>query len=308
MRIAVLGATSGMAKDLIRLLTAAGHDDWVLFARRQEPVVLWLEQAGLYGRHAVADFRAFGTGAPYNAILNFVGVGDPARLQAIGADIFDITLKFDTLALDYVRQHPACRYLFLSSGAVYGTSFSESVDENTKAVVAINAFQSQDWYTIAKLHAECRHRSLAHLPIMDIRVFNYFSHTQNLDTRFLIADVIRAIRTGTTLATSADNIVRDYLGPDDFSRLVALLLRSHAVNDVVDCYTRSPVDKMTLLMAMQEQFGLEYEVRNNHDAIRATGIKMNYFSKNHRAARYGYHPGNSSLENVMREAGLCLGT
>ena len=79
---------------------------------------------------------------------------DPVQAAAMGASIFDVTLKYDEMALDYVRQHPHCRYIFLSSGAAYGSSFDEPVDENTKAVIAINNLQPQDWYAVAKLHAE----------------------------------------------------------------------------------------------------------------------------------------------------------
>jgi len=115
------------------------------------------------------------------------------------------------MALDYVQLYPQCRYLFLSSGAAYGCSFEATVDENTSAVIAINNFQSQDWYGVAKLHAECRHRSHPELPIIDIRVFNYFSRSQDISARFLITDILRAIRDKTVLKTSSDYIVRDFI-------------------------------------------------------------------------------------------------
>ena len=36
-----------------------------------------------------------------------------------------ITLQYDQLAIDYINKHPACRYIFMSSGAVYGSNFDE---------------------------------------------------------------------------------------------------------------------------------------------------------------------------------------
>ncbi|MCX7100863.1 MAG: NAD-dependent epimerase/dehydratase family protein, partial [Methylobacter sp.] len=146
----------------------------------------------------------------------------------MGASIFDVTLKYDEITLNYVRQYPQCRYLFLSSGAAYGLSFDTPVDENTKAVVAINNLQPQEWYAVAKLHAECRHRSHPELPIIDIRVFNYFSRTQDISARFLITDILRAIRDKTVLKTSSDFIMRDFIHPTDFYKLVSALLTSPA--------------------------------------------------------------------------------
>ena len=137
----------------------------VLFARRPEAVSKWQVDVGLVGKYAVANFAAFNLEQQFDAILNFVGVGNPAQAATMGASIFDVTLQYDELALSYVRLHPTCRYIFLSSGAAYGASFDSPVDASTRATVSINNLQPQDWYGVAKLHAECRHRSLAHLPM-----------------------------------------------------------------------------------------------------------------------------------------------
>lgn len=302
MRIALLGATSQIAKDLVLSFCAQSSHELVLYARRPVVVSQWLDSVGLVGRYAVADFTAFSADAHFDAILNFVGVGNPAQAAAMGASIFDVTLKYDEMALNYVRQHPACRYIFLSSGAAYGSSFDEPVDENTKAVIAINHLQPQDWYGVTKLHAECRHRSLPHLPIVDIRVFNYFSHTQDMEARFLITDILRAIRDKTVLQTSSDYIVRDFLHPADFYQLVSVLLTAPATNTVVDCYSRAPIDKPTLLAAMQEKLGLQYEITQATAGVNATGSKPHYYSLNTRAADFGYQPALTSLQGVLQES------
>jgi len=209
------------------------------------------------------------------------------------------------LALNYLSRHPACRYVFLSSGAAYGSNFEQPVGGNSRAAISINKLQPQDWYAVAKLHAECRHRSLSHLPIVDIRVFNYFSHTQDMSARFFVTDILRAIQSGETLVTSPDNILRDYIGPDDFFQLVSLILAHPPINEVVDCYTQAPVDKMTLLAHMKERFGLRYEVSSAPAGVDATGVKMNYFSNNRRAEVFGYVPTMSSLDTVLNETARC---
>ena len=306
MRLAIFGATSQIARDLVQSFAAQNNHELVLYARRPDVVSKWLTSVGLVGRYTVADFAAFSAAEHFDAILNFVGVGDPAQAAAMGAAIFDVTLKYDELALAYVHQHPVCRYIFLSSGAAYGASFDAPVDENTKAIIAINHLQPQDWYGVAKLHSECRHRALAHLPIVDIRVFNYFSHTQDIEARFLITDIVRAIRDKTVLKTSATYMVRDYLHPNDFSQLMRLLLAAPATNTVVDCYSQAPIDKLTLLTAMQQRFGLQYQITAANTVVNATGIKPHYYSVNRAAQDFGYAPKLTSLAGVELETEMVL--
>ena len=145
MRIAILGATSQIAKDLLVAFAKQDNHELVLFARRPEIVMPWLASVGLSGRYAVKDFAAFSIDEHFDALLNFVGVGDPAQAAAMGASIFDVTLKYDQLALNYLEHDPLCRYIFLSSGAAYGSSFDAPVNENTKAMVAICYFQKMTY-------------------------------------------------------------------------------------------------------------------------------------------------------------------
>ncbi|MDD5579598.1 MAG: NAD(P)-dependent oxidoreductase [Methylobacter sp.] len=301
MRLAIFGATSQLAKDLVQSFSAQSNHELALFARRPEIVAQWLASIGWSDRYVVADFTAFSMDEHFDGIINFVGVGNPAQSAAMGASIFDVTLDYDEMALDYVRKHPQCRYIFLSSGAAYGSSFDAPVDENTKAVIAINNLLPQDWYAVAKLHAECRHRSLPHLPIVDIRVFNYFSRTQDISARFLITDILRAIRDKTVLKTSPAYIMRDFVHPSDFYNLIAALLASRAANTSVDCYSKAPIDKPALLAVMQEQFGLRYEIAEATASVNATGSKPHYYSLNTRAADFGYAPNLTSLEGILLE-------
>lgn len=301
MRLALLGATSQIAKDLVQSFAAQSNYELVLYARRPEALAEWLSRVGLAGRYELADFAAFNTLEHFDGILNFVGVGDPAKASLMGADIFDVTLKYDDLALNYVRKHPECRYIFLSSGAAYGANFDAPVDEKSLAQVAINNLQPQDWYGVAKLHAECRHRALAPLPIVDIRVFNYFSHTQDMDARFLMTDIVRAIRDKSVFKTSADYIVRDYIHPSDFYNLVNAILRAPAANAVVDAYSKAPIDKPNLLATMQVKLGLRYEIVQFDKGINATGGKPCYYSSSRQAERFGYDPHITSLAGIFLE-------
>ena len=304
MQIAILGATSQIAKDLIIAFSMNESYQLTLFARRPEVVNQWLAGINLSEKFVVADFDGFSIEKKFDAIFNFVGVGDPARAVEMGASIFNATLKYDELVLDYLKVHPHCRYIFLSSGAAYGMSFDVPVNINTKSVIDINNIQPQDWYAVAKLHTECRHRSLPHLSIIDIRVFNYFSHTQDISARFLITDIIRAIRDKAVLKTSSDYIVRDFIHPSDFHKLVLALLTSPATNAAVDCYSLSPIDKPNLLQMMQENFGLRYEITETDVIVNAFGSKPYYYSLNKKAKDFGYQPRLTSWDGIKQEIKL----
>ena len=304
MRIAILGATSQIAKDLVLSFSTKKENELVLFGRNTEIVYQWLSSVGLTGRYQVSDYAKFTVNEQFDAIINFVGSGNPAQTAAMGALILDVTLRYDEMVLNYLQHNQYCKYIFLSSGAVFGSNFDEPVDENTKALIPINNLQPQNWYAVSKLYAECRHRASPHLHIVDVRIFNYFSHTQDMSARFFITDIVRAIEIGETLITSADNIVRDFIGPKDFYQLVSLILVAPPINNVFDCYTQAPVDKMTLLLNMKEKFGLAYEVSVMPVGVNATGLKINYFSKNRRAGMFRYEPSMNSLESVLTEVRL----
>lgn len=302
MRIAILGATSHIAKDLVLSLSTERDYVLVLYARRPELVRAWLKSCDISDRHSAADFSCFSLNENFDAIINFVGAGDPARVAAIGPSIFDVTSQYDDLALTYVHHHAACRYIFLSSGAVYGANFDRPVDEETQAMVAVNSHKPHDWYGISKLQAELRHRATPNRSIIDVRVFNYFSNTQDIAARFFITDILRAVHQGTTLICSSEYMVRDYVYSSDFCRMITAALLCPAANAALDCYSKAPIDKPTLLAAMEARFGLRYEIADVKVSVNATGSKSRYYSHNKRAADIGFRPLLTSLEGIVQGA------
>jgi len=264
----------------------------------------WINSENLSEKYQVQEYSEFGNHQKYDVIINFVGIGDPAKAQKMGSDIFKVTEQYDDMALEYLKQHKKTKYIFLSSGAVYGGNYQEPVDKDTVATIDINNLKSTDWYTIAKLYAETKHRSLSDLSIIDVRVFNYFSHRQNMDARFLITDIVRAIKNKEVFKTSVDNIMRDFISPPDFYCLIQAIIDYDSTNMVLDCYTKSPVSKFNLLNELEREFGLKYEVNKSVNIINATGIKSNYYSLNKAAKSISYNPKNTSLEGIIQEIGF----
>jgi len=306
MKVAVFGANSHIAKDLIQNFVDKTDYSLVLFSRYPEEITSWMLEHGcksdrfISTSYAGLDFRE-----KYDLLINFVGVGDPASAKKMGAKIFDVTAKYDQLALDYILENKNCKYVFLSSGAVYGGSFEQPADFDTESKININSLNASNWYSVAKLYAEARHRSLENLSIIDVRVFNYFSRNIDLNSRFFISDLVNAIRDRKIFETSMDNIVRDFITPDDFFNLIkAITKKQGLLNTALDCYSKSPVDKKTLLQKIEEEYEFSYSYKEV--GINATGMKLNYYSINKKAEKLGYFPSHSSISGILFEIDTML--
>jgi nucleoside-diphosphate-sugar epimerase len=308
MRIAILGSNSQIAKDLIVSFSADTSNKIYLYSRRPDEMKLWLNQKDLnfFEARSYDEFEKNDVNE-FDSIINFVGSGNPATTVAIGASIMQITERYDNLALEYLVKFPNCRYIFISSGAAFCSKYDSPVNEESVAKIPLNNLQSQDWYGIAKLYAECKHRALSDKAIVDVRIFNYFSSSQDPHARYLITDILRAIKNGDVLETTPDEIVRDFITPPDFFQLIQKILGAPKVNIAIDCFSKSPVKKSQLLQSMAENFGLKYKSKSCGVAINATGAKPYYFSVNNSAAKqFKYEPSLTAMEGVLREACLIL--
>ena len=303
MRLAILGATSNIAKDLIDLFLTKTDHQLFLFSRNKEHFSEWIK--GLPLNYACRihnlDYSQFLCRQDYEALINFVGVGDPAKAVNMGSSIFDITNQYDELCLAYQQINPSCRYLFMSSGAAYGSNFEQPASIDSRSVFPINSVSNQDWYGLAKMHAEIRHRARQELSITDLRVFSYFSRSQNINARFLLSDAARAIIDRRTLLISDDPMERDYIHPEDLFQLISLILGQSKFNEAIDCYSKNPVSKMQLIEALVEKYGLKVEISSSIGVVNATGSKKKYFSLNKRAQSIGYLPKYGSLEGILVE-------
>lgn len=307
MKIALFGATSQIAKDLIVSFSKNKDYECVLFSRNNSAVQEWKEKIGLNVGYSSYEYSGFKKNEHFDAIINFVGVGDPAKTKDMGEGIFDVTLYYDMMILEYLKENSATKYIFLSSGAVYGGDFKDPVGRDTNATIPINNLNASHWYGLAKLYAEARHRTLINRSIIDVRVFNYFSHTQDLNASYLITEMVRACKTGSVFLTSDINIVRDYITPVDFYSLIQSLLEAGEINKAIDCYTQSPIDKFSLLAAFEDKFGLKYEVSSASKTVNATGAKINYYSENKVPNEINYLPQFTSLNGLVEEVKLMKG-
>lgn len=298
MRIALLGASSQIARDFANLNAKSKDLDLVGFVR---PTALSIARETLKDSLQLLPYKEALTSGPYDAIINFVGVGDPSKAAAMKNTITGITQQYDDLSLEMLETSAGSQYIFISSGVAYGTKFDVPIEAGTEPTNSFDPTDVNQSYGLAKFTAESRHRSLAHKSIIDLRVFGYFNHTISTKGSFLLASLARAIAKGETFETSPYDLWRDYINATDFDRLVKSMLGKSGENRAVDAYTLGPVSKFELLDSLKENFGLSFKVVPDLNFSNPTGLKQNYFSKDRSAAEFGYLPTCTSLENIVAE-------
>ena len=301
LRIAILGATSEISRDLISRLRFNNSYALALYSRRPSELEKWLRVSSHLKIPSSYSLTEFNRTKQYDVILNFIGAGNPLILTQVGKSILEITYKYDQLVLDYLKEYPQCRYIFMSSGSIYGENFSRPVNSKSTLPTLSSLLQSNYWYQASKLSTEILHRELVDNAITDLRIFNYFSHTQSIQSQFLIANIARALVNRSILVVSPEPIIRDFLHPDDFCNLVVSIIEAPSKNQVVDCYSKAPISKHELLKSLQTQLGLQFNFNNMPLTTNPTGVKTHYYSKNKFAQTLGYEPKYSSLEGITLE-------
>ena len=305
MKIAILGATGHIAKGLIYGFNQTAQDELHLFARSTDRLQQFLAEINCSKNAFLKKLDEFNkTG--YDAIINCTGIGDPKKLKDNISSIFGLTETFDNLILSHLEKYPDTVYINISSGAAYGTDFTLPAEELTPSKFDINHLSMDDYYGIAKLNAEAKHRALAGFNIVDIRTFGYFSRFIDLKTRYLITDIISCIMNKRELVTDSGNIVRDYIHPQDLLALIKRCMEKRRINNVYDIYSRKPVAKFDVIGYFSEQYSMKYRVDDTYKPLRATGKKDNYCSNNKRAQSIGYDPQFTSMDCIMQESTAIL--
>ncbi|GAB6052325.1 hypothetical protein JCM17960_11450 [Magnetospira thiophila] len=304
-RIALLGATGHIGKGLVSELAAQWPLD--LYVRDLVKLQHFLDAA----RIPLRRIRCFPVDrfdeSQAEVAVNCTGVGDPARVRDLGRGIFSLTERFDNMLLDWQEVDPRRLYINMSSGAVYGTEFSHPAAEDSLCALPVNALTPERHYGIAKLHAEAKHRARPDRHIVDLRVFSFFSRFIELRGRFLLADVMMALRDGTELLTRPDEMTRDHVIPTDLSALVVCVIRrwqadEAPVNTALDVHSRAPVGKFALLDRLAAELGLRYRIDGTLDNLAPTGSKSEYFSRRRVSPEWGFAPRYDSVDGVLKEA------
>lgn len=296
MKIAILGATGHISKNIIAGMIRNKKYKLYLFSRTPDRTKSFVDQLG---SNYVVDILSYGDfhNHNYDVVINGVGIGNPGSLKQDVSAIFRLTEQFDNLVLDYLQGSPDTIYINLSSGAAYGSSFNDPANMDTLAAISINNVSSKDYYSIAKLHSEAKHRSLPHLHIIDLRVFGFFSKYVDMNASFFLTELVSSIKSNQVFVTNRVNIVRDYVHPDDLLQLIELCIEKRRINTAYDVCSLKPVPKFELLDFFEKHYDVKYQYTEHNEAS-VTGMKINYYSQHFNANEIDYQPRYTSLEGI----------
>lgn len=307
-KIAILGSTGHIAKSIIAQFCRTNKYELFLFARSLNRLSHFLKNSPCNNNNILLKMFSEFKKAEYDVVLNCVGISDPGKLKKAGISIFSLTETFDTMILNYLKDHPKALYINFSSGAAYGTDFSAPANKSTYTKLNINKLSPSDFYGISKIHAEAKHRSLKNLNIVDLRIFSYYTRFINLEDQYFMTELIACLKNNKEFKTNAEDVIRDYVHPKDMISLIEKSIAKHSINDVFDVYSLRPTTKFEILNYFSKQYGLKYLVKKHMNISTATGTKIFYYSTNKKAEKIGYFPKFTSLATVIEETKAILKT
>lgn len=301
-KIAILGSTGYIGKSIVTLLMQNKNISLYLFSRSENKIKDFVDQFGFAHANVevCGNYNMFDEFS-YDLIVNCAGIGNPMILKKDPSAIFEVTEYFDTLIINHLRKNNNTIYLNLSSGAVYGSSNIGPFSEKSKSCLCINELHQSEYYSIAKINSEAKHRALKNLNIVDLRIFSFFSSFVDIEAQFLLSDIVKALRNNTVFETSGVDIVRDFITPVDLVQVIEIILNEVRINNSFDMYSLAPVKKSELIDFFIRRFNLKTKIINDSFAISPTGTKNEYYPVSKKIEVLGYKPAHSSLSGIEAE-------
>lgn len=301
-KIAILGATGYIGRSLVmQFVVEKTKEELHLFSRSKAALENMFSDVPKKGMFEMHDLTLFEKGK-YDVIINCTGIVDSLILKKHPALIFKVTEDMDELILDYLSKKPKTLCINMSSGAVYGNNSKDAINDATQSVFSMKDIGPNECYAIAKLHSEAKHRAHAHLHIVDLRVFAFFSSLVDVESGFLMSEITRSLRDKKIFVTTSEDIMRDYSTPKDLLALIRLVMKHGKINDAFDVYSKKPVSKFELLQFFVKHHGLIYEVRDVKKGKTSGLSKKSYFSKSRKAGKVlGYVPSFTTLSGIEVE-------
>lgn len=301
MRVAILGASGHLSQCAFWVFFQNPNNEIFLFSRSPEK----LHQIKQYQEISTKqvyfkEYTQFNT-SDYDVIFNGVGVWDTPGSDP--RNIFAATEHYDDLIIQYQKKHPGSISIHISSGAAYATDYMNPIHYGSKTLLDINHISTGDYYSIAKINSEAKHRAFDGLNIVDIRLFGFFSRFMSLEYHYFLSAIIKAIRNKVEFTTVRENFWRDYIHMDDFLSLLHGIAFAPKINMSIDVRSSMPVSKNELLQWFMENYDLKV-CNDDTIAVSMTGIKYQYFSEIENAI---YTPQYSSKQTIENEIKYFLG-
>jgi len=297
-KVGILGGTGHIGKNLIYYFSKNNKYELNLFSR---DVTSTKNITNEFKNINVDNYDKLNS-YELDTVINCVGISNPTKILDDKIDVKKITDKYDEQVLLYLKKFSDSLYINISSGAVYGENFTNNVNEKS----TITTMQEINPYAESKISIEKKHRKLSDNNIIDLRVFNFFSRYINLNTNFLLCQLVNAIKNKTIFITDSNDITRDFIHPSDFFNLIEKCIKKNTINDTFDVYSKKPISKFEIIDLFEKKYDLGFKITNNIIEISPTGVKQNYFSSSQKAGKIGYEPEFTSFETIQDEIKFLL--
>ena len=120
-----------------------------------------------------------------------------------------------------------------------------------------------------------------------------------------------AIKNNKVLEITSDDMVRDFIHPQDLFKLIVACLKyskNKILNSPIDVISKKPISKKQILGFFAKQYGLQYKVSQALKKENSGGVKNNYFSKYKEPLKtVAFKPSYTSLETLKSEVKFLLG-
>ena len=305
MKIAIIGATSTIAKEYIKNVLLKSVYNLDLFSRNPTDVRNYINSFDhTESRLFIKTYEQFVPSIYYDAIINFIGKGDPQKLKNNSDNNLIINDLYDNKILSYISLNKSTKYIYLSSGACYLSEFEVPANEKDFLNINFQQLENHDVYSVSKCLSEVKHRKLQHLNIIDLRIFGYVQTLNILSEGSLLGSVFSASHSGLDFLTTSSHLMRDYINSKLFYEAVECLLSVPNINCALDLYSKEAISKSEILDIFSQNFGLKIRIDDDLDLKRfsTTGMKKNYFSNGRSMRKFGYDPLVSSKDIIIMEA------
>lgn len=245
----------------------------------------------------VRYYNEFTANERYKSIINFIGLGNPSKVNSSAQEMYLASEKYDLKILKYLSINPTCRYINLSSGAVYGINKSKiKWDQNkTQIVIPLTNSTNQDYYLYSKLTQEIRHRAHKDLNIVDLRVFGYISKNIDLNDSYFLAELFGAKLKCTSLKTDHADFYRDYVGSSEvFDALMCLIEAPNNFNRAYDVYSLMPAKKSELIKELK----VDCTYTDNKKEYYPIERRFSYYPTNFELNELGYVAKRTTIKLV----------
>ena len=297
-RVAILGVTGYVGRSLLHEFFLEKEKFTLsLFSRSPKKVETLISRMSEFDNYEIKKLEDFSSGS-YDVIINCTGIGDPSVLKNDPFSIFTVTEEMDSLILSYVTKNKETLYINLSSGAVYGNNSETSLGNSSYSIISLENMTTYDYYAIAKINSEAKHRAMRDLHIIDLRIFAFFSSFVDNDSGFFMSEVVRSLIQKNEFITSDEDMVRDYICPKDLFSMISLVIEKKKGNDFFDVYSKSPISKFEILDFCKNVYGFTYSVRKKEET---KGVTKLYYPRNKKASILGYEPKYTSLVGIQIE-------